>query len=394
VTPSARVQAAIELLDAIIVAAKEGGAAADTLIARYFKERRYAGSKDRRAVRDLVYAAIRLCGDRPESGRAAMLALMAERPELAELFDGSVHGPAPLAPGEPVAQAALAPGWLTPKFAEPARQAAEQAALLTRAPLDIRVNTLKADAADVRTMFPEASTFERFPHALRLPEGTPVEQSAAHMDGLIEVQDIGSQMIVQASAVGPGMTVIDLCAGAGGKTLGLAAAMQGSGRLIGADVNRERLSRLPERAARAGASNIETLLLDAGREAEKLAPLAGMADVVLIDAPCSGTGTWRRNPEARWRLTPERLARLIAEQARILDLAAPLVKPGGRLVYAVCALTEAEGRGQIDAFLARHTGWQPLDPSLPVGRKHGEGVLLTPAHDGTDGFFIAAMLMS
>lgn len=393
-TPSARVQAAIELLDSIIVAARESGAAADTLIARYFKERRYAGSKDRRAVRDLVYAAIRLCGDRPETGRSAMLVLAAQQPDLAELFDGSVHGPAPIGPGEPVAMAALAPGWLIPEFAEPARQAAEQVALLARAPLDIRVNTLKADPADIRAMFPEAGTFERFPHALRLPEGTPVEQSAAHMDGLIEVQDIGSQMIVRASAAQPGMTVIDLCAGAGGKTLGLAAAMQGNGRLIAADVNRERLSRLPERAARAGAGNIETLLLDAGREAEKLAPLSGTADVVLVDAPCSGTGTWRRNPEARWRLTPERLTRLTGEQARILDLAAPLVKPGGRLVYAVCALTEAEGRGQVDAFLARHTGWQPLDPGLPVGRKHGEGVLLTPAHDGTDGFFIAALSMS
>lgn len=393
-TPAARIQAAIELLDAIVVAAKEGGAAGDTLIARYFKDRRYAGSKDRRAVRDLVYAAIRLCGDRPESGRAAMLALVSERPELAELFDGSGHGPAPIAPDEPVARAGPVPEWLVQQLAEQVRQNAEQTALLARAPLDIRVNTLKADPADIRTMFPEAETFEQIPRALRLPEGTPVEQSEAYKDGLIEVQDIGSQMIVQACAAASGMTVIDLCAGAGGKTLGLAVAMQDNGRIIGADVNRERLSRLPERAARAGAVNITTLLLDAGREVEKLAPLAGVADVVLIDAPCSGTGTWRRNPEARWRLTPERLARLVAEQQRILDLAVPLVKPGGRLVYAVCALTEAEGRGQIDAFLARHSGWRAVDPDLPVGRKHGEGVLLTPAHDGTDGFFIAALSMS
>lgn len=393
-TPSARVQAAIDLLDAIVDAAREGGAAADTLISRYFRDRRYAGSKDRRAVRDLVYAAIRLCAERPESGRAAMLALADERPDLAGLFDGSVHGPAPIVPDEPKAQAGLVPQWLIPQLAEPVRLPAEQAALLTRAPLDIRVNTLKADAEDVRAMFLEADVFDRVPNALRLPEGTPVEQSPASRDGLVEVQDIGSQMIVQACAAAPGMTVIDLCAGAGGKTLGLAAAMQGRGRLIAADVNRERLSRLPERAARAGADNIETLLLDAGREAEKLAPLAGTADVVLVDAPCSGTGTWRRNPEARWRLTPERLARLVAEQARILDLAAPLVKPGGRLVYAVCALTDAEGRDRIDAFLGRHAAFKPIDPDLPSGRRHGEGVLLTPAHDGTDGFFIAAMLMS
>lgn len=393
-TPAARVQAAIELLDAIITAAKESGAAADTLIARYFKERRYAGSKDRRAVRDLVYAAIRLCGNRPESGRAAMLALAAERPELGELFDGSVHGPAPVDPAEPVAQAELVPEWLIPRLAEPVRDAAERAALLTRAPLDIRVNALKADATDVRPLFPEGEAFAGLSHALRLPEGSAVEQAPAYRDGLIEVQDIGSQMIVQACVAAPGMTVIDLCAGAGGKTLGVAAAMQGQGRLIAADVNRDRLSRLPERAARAGADAIETLLLDAGREAERLSPLAGTADVVLVDAPCSGTGTWRRNPEARWRLTPDRLARLVSEQARILDLAAPLVKPGGRLVYAVCALTDVEGRDQIEAFLTRHPGWKPLAPDLPAGRRHGEGVLLTPAHDGTDGFFIAAMLMS
>ncbi len=393
-TPAARVQAAIELLDAVITAAKESGAAADTLIARYFKERRYAGSKDRRAVRDLAYAAIRLCGNRPESGRAAMLALAAERPALGELFDGSMHGPAPVDPAEPVAQAGLVPEWLIPRLAEPVRDAAERAALLTRAPLDIRVNALKAEVTDVRPLFPEGEAFAGFSHALRLPEGSAVEQSLAYRDGLIEVQDIGSQMIVQACAAAPGMTVIDLCAGAGGKTLGVAAAMQGQGRLIAADVNRDRLSRLPERAARAGTDAIETLLLDAGREAERLSPLAGTADVVLVDAPCSGTGTWRRNPEARWRLTPDRLARLVSEQARILDLAVPLVKPGGRLVYAVCALTDVEGRDQIEAFLARHPGWKPLAPDLPAGRRHGEGVLLTPAHDGTDGFFIAAMLMS
>lgn len=391
---SARVQAAIELLDAVVTAAREGGAAADTLISRYFRDRRYAGSKDRRAVRDLVYAAIRLCGDRPESGRAAMLALVVERPDLAELFDGSVHGPSPIVPDEPRARTGLVPEWLIPHLAEPVRQPAEQAALLTRAPLDIRANALKARAADVLALFPEASTLDGLPDALRLPEGTPVEQSPAYRDGSVEVQDIGSQMIAQACAAAPGMTIIDLCAGAGGKTLALAAAMRGEGRLIAADVNRDRLSRLPERAARAGADGIETLLLDAGREVERLAPLAGTADVVLVDAPCSGTGTWRRNPEARWRLTPERLARLVAEQTRILDLAATLVKPGGRLVYAVCSLTDAEGRDRIDAFLGFHADFRPVDPGLPAGRRHGEGVLLTPAHDGTDGFFIAAMLMS
>jgi 16S rRNA (cytosine967-C5)-methyltransferase len=133
------------------------------------------------------------------------------------------------------------------------------------------------------------------------------------------------------------------------------------------------------------------MLLDQAHEARGLASLTGKADVVLVDAPCSGTGTWRRNPEARWRLSPARLDRLVAEQARILDFAAPLVAPGGSLVYATCALTDREGKGQVDAFLARHAGWTPEPLALPLGRGHGGGWLLTPGHDGTDGFFFARM---
>lgn len=391
-TPPARVQAAIELLDGIIHAAREGGAAADTLIARYFKERRYAGSKDRRAVRDLVYAAIRLCAETPANGRAAMLALAERQPELAALFDGAPHAPAPIRADEERASPGAVPHWLTPHLAAPVQDAAEQAALLERAPLDLRVNALKASVEQVRADYPDALAISGLPNALRLIESANVEQSPAYVDGLIEIQDAGSQWIARACAVRPGMTVIDLCAGAGGKTLALAADMAGQGRLIAADVNRDRLSRLPDRAARAGAEFIEALLLDAGKEAATLSPLADQADVVLVDAPCSGTGTWRRNPEARWRLTADRLTRLINEQARILDLAAPLVRPGGRLVYAVCALTEEEGAGQVHAFLARHSGWRAADIGIPAGRKYGEGRLLSPAHDGTDGFFIAALV--
>lgn len=391
-TPQARVQAAIELLDAIIAAAREGGAAADTLIARYFKERRYAGSKDRRAVRDYIYAAIRLCAETPASGRAVTLALAEQQPELAALFDGSPHAPAPIQADEERASPGAVPHWLMPHLAEPVQDSAEQAALLERAPLDLRVNTLKASTEQVHTLFPDAAPITGLPNALRLNESSNVEQSHAYIDGLIEIQDAGSQMIALACAAAPGMTVIDLCAGAGGKTLALAADMAGQGRLIAADVNRDRLSRLPDRAARAGAGFIETLLLDAGKEASALAPHAQSADVVLVDAPCSGTGTWRRNPEARWRLTEDRLNRLVNEQSRILDLAMPLVRPGGRLVYAVCALTQAEGAGQIAAFLTRHAGWRAADTAIAAGRKYGEGRLLTPAHDGTDGFFIAALV--
>lgn len=386
-TPSARIQAAIDLLDAIIASARDGGPAADTLIARYFKERRYAGSRDRRAVRDHVYDAIRRAAERPDTGRAAMIGVASERPEVAALFDGSVHAPLPIEPGETGAHAGAVPGWLQPLLAAPV----EQDALLGRAPVDLRVNRLKGDPARVAPMLSDAVAITGLPDGLRLPEGYPVEQQAVWKDGLVEVQDAGSQWISAACGAQPGMTVVDLCAGAGGKTLALAAAMQGKGRLIAADTIRSRLARLEPRAERAGACLIETLLLDQSHEASGLESLRGKADVVLVDAPCSGTGTWRRNPEARWRLTQARLDRLVAEQARILGFAAPLLAPGGLLVYATCALTDREGRGQVDAFLSRHAGWTAEPVALPVGRAHGAGLLLTPGHDGSDGFFFARL---
>lgn len=386
-TPQARIQAAVELLDAIIASARDGGPAADTLIARYFKDRRYAGSRDRRAVRDHVYRAIRRAGERPVDGRAAMVGLARDMPEVAALFDGSPHAPAPIAADEPGAAPGAVPAWLAPLLAAPV----EQDALLGRAPVDLRINALRPAPAELAALLPDADPIAGLPDARRLPEGFPVEQNAAWKRGLVEVQDAGSQLIVQACAARPGMTIVDLCAGAGGKTLALAAAMDGCGMLIAADTIRSRLSRLGPRAERAGATFIETLLLDQSHERGALANLDGQADVVLVDAPCSGTGTWRRNPEARWRLTPERLDRLIAEQARILDFGAPLVAPDGVLVYATCALTDREGRDQVDAFLARNAGWQADRLALPLGRAHGAGWLLTPGHDGTDGFFFARL---
>lgn len=386
-TPAARVQAAIELLDAIIASARDGGPAADTLIARYFKERRYAGSRDRRAVRDHVYDAVRRAAERPESGRAAMIGLAGERPDLAALFDGSPHGPAPIVQGEAEASPGSVPGWLAPLLAAPV----EQDALLGRAPVDLRVNRLQASPAAIAPLFPDAEPIAALPDALRLPEGWPVEQGDPWKQGLVEVQDAGSQLISAACAAQPGMTVIDLCAGAGGKTLALAATMEGRGTLIAADTIRSRLARLDPRAVRAGATFIETLLLDQGHEAGGLESLKGRADVVLVDAPCSGTGTWRRNPEARWRLTPARLDRLVGEQARILDFAAPLLAPGGVLVYATCALTDREGRDQVEGFLARHPRWTADPVAIAVGRMHGAGRLLTPGHDATDGFYFARL---
>jgi 16S rRNA (cytosine967-C5)-methyltransferase len=386
-TPAARVQAAIEVLDLVIAAARGNGPPADRLIADWFRPRRFAGSGDRRAVRDLAYAAIRACGEIPPSGRAAMLRLAGADPALAALFDGSRHAPAPIDPAEPVAAGGIAPRWLEQALAASGIAGDEAAALLGRSPLDLRVNTLKADRVAIALPVPAEPTVA--PQGLRLPPGTAVEQWPAYRDGLIEVQDSGSQLACAAVAARPGETVIDLCAGAGGKTLALAAAMANRGTLIACDTDRARLSRLGPRAARAGASVIETVLLDPGREAAALAAWQGRADAVLIDAPCSGTGTWRRNPEARWRLSEAQLARHVALQARLLDLAATLLRAGGRLTYVTCSLLDAVGADQIAGFLARRPEWAAATPMLPAGRPRGAGLRLTPRHDATDGFFVA-----
>lgn len=389
-TPAARSQAAIEILDQVIAAARESGAAADTLIARYFAARRYAGSKDRRAVRELVYAAIRRAGEMPAGGRAALVGLARGDSALAATFDGAPHGPAPIAADEGGARAGTVPGWIGQRFKASGIGPAEAAALVGRAPLDLRINRLRG--GDERLFVDRgAAAIPGLPDALRLPAGTAIEQSAAFRDGLVEVQDAGSQMVTLAARAAPGMAVVDLCAGAGGKSLALAAAMANRGAILATDTDRGRLSRLPPRAERAGISIIETRLLDPNREAAALADWADRADAVLVDAPCSGTGTWRRNPEARWRLTPARVERLAATQQRLLDLGATLVRPGGALVHIVCSLLDEEGAGQIDAFLARHAGWSG-EPPVEFGRAHGAGRRLTPLHDATDGFFVARLI--
>jgi 16S rRNA (cytosine967-C5)-methyltransferase len=380
VTPQARTQAAIEILDEVIAAARNAGAAADVIVQRYFRTRRYAGAKDRRAVRELVYAAIRRSGESPASGRAALIGLTDDRPELAALFDGSPHGPEPISAGEPGAAASEVPAWLADRLGG--------LGLLERAPLDLRVNRLKALRSEIEIEGAHPTPFA--PDGLRLDENTPIERLPAWEAGLIEVQDEGSQLVTIACGAAPGMTVVDLCAGAGGKTLGLAAAMADRGRIVACDADRARLSRLMPRAERAGVTIVETRLLDGGREADALGDLVDVADLVVVDAPCSGTGTWRRNPEARWRLTPERLGRLTALQARLLDLAATLVQPGGRLVHIVCSLLDEEGAGQADAFLGRHSGWKAEPITLPAGTRHGVGHRLVPVRDGTDGFFVAS----
>ena len=393
-TPAARLQAVIELVDEVASAAREDGPAADTLISRYFRVRRYAGSKDRRAIRDLAYEAIRLFETPPDSGRAALIALAErDRPELLELFDGSRHAPAQVALEEQGANPGALPRWLRDAFAEEITEA-DIASLAGRAPLDLRVNTMHAARDAVLAELPGAEPGMLSPRAIRLAGHPNVEQLPVREQGLIDIQDEGSQMIADICGAARGMTIVDLCAGGGGKTLALYDAVAGKARIVACDSDRQRLAKLAPRAAHCRMPDIETRLVDAGREGEALADLQAGADIVLVDAPCSGTGTWRRNPEARWRLTEKRVAAYAARQRHILDFAAPLVRPGGVLVYAVCSLLAAEGKGQMSEFLASHSAFRKdaLDINGPV--PSGAGFLLTPARHGSDGFFFARLVKS
>ena len=386
-TPAARVQTAIELLDQIIVAATSNGPPADRIIAQGMRERRYAGSKDRRAIRELVFGAIRACGPVPKNGRAAILKLTENDASTESLFDGSNYGPAALGANETAATGGVAPDWLTERLANSGVTDVEAEALLGRAPLDIRINTLKADRSTIE--LPEQGEPLAAPNGVRMPTGTNVDQWPAFREGQIEVQDHGSQLACLAADAQPGETVIDLCAGAGGKTLALAAAMDNQGTLIGSDTNRARLSELSKRAERAGASIAETILLNPGQEREALARWHGKADCVLVDAPCSGTGTWRRQPDNRWRLTDNQLAKYVETQAYLLDLASDLVQPNGRIIFVTCSLLDAEGAEQAEAFLARNDTVKSAAISLPAGEPRGKGIRLSPYHNETDGFFIA-----
>ena len=293
-TPGARLQAAIELLDQIILAAGNNGAAADTLVARWFSTRRYAGSKDRAAVRELVYRAIRSFGEPPVSGRAAFAKLADEDETLAAAFDGSTYGPAALLPDEVRAEGGVMPGWLA-KQIDPA----DHAALLDRAPLDVRANRLKTTPEVLAALWPEGSAIDGLPDALRFDTPFAIEKSDAWQDGLVEIQDAGSQWVVAACGAGPDMTAIDLCAGGGGKTLALAAALANAGRLVACDTDRDRLSNLEPRARRAGA-DVEVRLLDGGREAEGLWP-------ILRGWPMSCSSMRRARAAGRCAAIPKRV---------------------------------------------------------------------------------------
>jgi 16S rRNA (cytosine967-C5)-methyltransferase len=384
-TPAGRLQAAIEILDQVIASARSDGPPADALVTRYFKTRRYAGSKDRRAVRELVFRAIRRSGELPASGRAAILGLAEDDPALLDQF-GEARGPAPLEEREAAAPPCALPGWIEPELS-PLVGPEEWLALLERAPVDLRGNVARIGRDDLLATIPDSEPTTHSPWGLRLPPDSRVDDREDYAAGLFEVQDEGSQLIALACAPAKGLKMLDLCAGAGGKSLALAAA---GADVFATDINRARLSRLSPRGERAGAI-IETRLLDPPRELAQLDDWRGQADVVLVDAPCSGSGTWRRNPEGRWRLTPQRLDRLVESQARLLGLASELVRPGGALVYAVCSILSREGAAQIDRFLSNRSSWIVEELPVAAGRPSGAGRLLSPAHDGTDGFFIARL---
>jgi 16S rRNA (cytosine967-C5)-methyltransferase len=296
------------------------------------------------------------------------------------------------------------PEWALPGFrARFGLRLAEEAEAMTGpAPLDLRANLLKtsresaAAALAAEGIDTEPTPFS--PWGLRVPERRPVTSTRAFGEGLVEVQDEGSQLIALLTDARPGMRVADYCAGAGGKTLALAAAMGNRGRLTACDVSAPRLEGAVRRLRRAGVDNAERHLFEPGDRWAKRR--AGTFDRVLVDAPCTGTGTWRRNPDARFRTGPDDLRELLPKQAAILDAAAGLVRPGGgRLVYATCSLLPEEDEEQVRAFLGRNPSFNPLPlsaawaeaglSSAPPGE--GEFLLTSPARHGTDGFFAAIL---
>jgi 16S rRNA (cytosine967-C5)-methyltransferase len=303
------------------------------------------------------------------------------------------------------------PEWLDPYLASVFgdERAEEGAALSARAPLDLRVNALKAARADVQAalseLAPEATAWS--PWGLRLRRSADAKSPAIHAEpafikGLVEVQDEGSQLAALLAGAKPGQQVVDLCAGAGGKTLALAAAMENRGQIYATDLDKRRLAPIHARLDRAGARNVQVRTPRAKDDA--LADLAQRADLVLTDAPCTGIGTWRRNPDAKWRLRPGALAGRRKEQAAVLDRAAPLVKPGGRIAYVTCSVLAEENGEQVRGFLARHSGFAIVPPA-EVANALGEladrfrravlmseeGLLMTPRRTDTDGFYVSIL---
>ncbi len=392
-TPAARLQAAIEILSL-------GGARSlDRQLKDWFRGHRFAGSKDRHAITERVYDivrhraryAYRIGADDPRT--LAIAALLAQSIEPETVFTGG-YGPAPLTEEERAAIARTpppAPSWVVNEYplwleeellrAFGAGLEPEMAAFQTRAPVDLRVNTLKARRAEILEIL-RADGFDceipaELSDAIRCATGVNLTAHRLYASGAFEIQDWAAQRAVVLSAARPGMRVLDLAAGAGGKSLALAAAMQNKGSLLAFDDKEERLVPLAERAARAGASIITIAHKRGGPSWGD-----GRFDLVFLDVPCSGSGTWRRQPELKWRLTPERLAELQGIQDWLFADAARHTAPGGKLVYATCSIFPRENQDRVETFLAAHPAFRRTQPDFKA----------SPASTASDGFY-AAFLM-
>jgi 16S rRNA (cytosine967-C5)-methyltransferase len=427
VTPSARLLAAIELIEEI----ESGGRRpADAIANGFFRDRRYIGSGDRRAVSDRAWAVLRarrrLDWWLQRAGAVSSPRLLVASSLLLEgwtlggveqSFSGGQFAAPPLGPAEksvlrgletrtldhpdmPAPVRLEIPDWIYPRLEARfgAALAPEMAAMGEPAPLDLRVNLLKSTREAARqTLAAEGIAAETTPYSpwgLRVAHRRAVTTGAAFQSGILEIQDEGSQLVSLLVGAVPGMRVADYCAGAGGKTLAMAMTMENKGQVVACDVSEKRLDGAVKRLRRAGVHNVERHLIEAGdkwgkRRAERF-------DRVLVDAPCTGTGTWRRNPDGRLRLTETDLAELTPKQAGILDTAGRLLRPGGRLIYATCSLLREENEAQIEAFCARNEKFRVLPvsqawnqpPPLPCADPF---LVLTPLRHGTDGFFAAVL---
>jgi 16S rRNA (cytosine967-C5)-methyltransferase len=428
-TPGARISAAIEVLADIDARRRP---AADAL-KDWGLGHRFAGSGDRAAIAGLVYDALRrrassawLMGE--NTPRAILLGMLKRErgldvDQIANLADGSRYAPAALTDAErtrltsvdfsgaPAHVEGDYPEWLDPYLARTfgEERAEEGASLASRAPLDLRVNTLKGDRDDgLRALMDLSPEFTRWsPDGLRIrlsaaSKSPAVHAEPAYLKGLVEIQDEGSQLAALLAGAKPGEQVVDLCAGGGGKTLALAAAMEGKGQLYATDDDKRRLAPIHARLERAGVRNVQVRTpKSAGNE---LADLEGQIDLVVIDAPCTGIGAWRRNPDAKWRVRPGALEVRQNEQRVALDRAASLVKPGGRIAYITCSVLDEENGAQMREFMARHPGFSIVPPSDVVSALGEraylfrravmitpEGLLMTPRRTDTDGFFVSLL---
>lgn len=376
-TPGARISAAIEVLDAILA-----GAPAEQALLRWSRASRYAGSGDRAAVRDLVFAALRRRNSHAAlggalTGRGLLIGGLREAgQDPAALFTGQGHAPAPLAPGEGTGSASGIcdlPGWLRPLWDRSLgdRAAAVAAAMRDRAPVWLRVNTLKSTStAAIAALAAEGiatAPDPRLDTALEvLGNERRLSQTAAYRDGLVELQDLSPQLACAGLPVRAGMRVLDYCAGGGGKALAIAARAPGL-TMVAHDADPARMADLPVRARRAGA------------QVQVTAVPSGAFDLVVADVPCSGSGTWRRTPDSKWRLTPSALDDLTALQSAILRQAARHVGRGGYLAYMTCSVLDVENDDRIQEFLKEA-------PEFSAVSRH----LWTPL-DASDGFFLSVM---